>query len=299
MRKILVKIYKTFSVLPITDKVTVGIFILILIISALFFLRKAEYVFVTVNVTHDASLTFSEWGKPPAWYIDKLKPGISEKDSIGREQIKVEDVYRYNANGADSTSYYNIILKIKCVYNKKNNQYSYNGIPILIGSYQKFTVNNFQVNGFVQSISNNAPSQEIKTLYVKGFLDAINNGYPTPSSYIKAESNQIQLDGIPKNISSKIYEGMKIVDSKGSNIVLINHIQKIPAKIRVISSNDINYISDPENEKVELELQIQATMINGKPYYNQINPIAINTLLQLNFPDIKLALTITDIQPSP
>ena len=285
--------FKSLLKIKLIDKITILIFFLVIGISIFFFLRKSEYIYVTLNLFYNPNYQWDMIEMPTPLFINKLQAGINEKDIFGRENIKIENVYRYD------TSYYigivesYVTLKVKSVYNKQNQKYTYDGLPLSIGEYTKFTIQNLQINGIIQSISKTIPETKKITYLVKGFLDPKNNkNYQNEMIFTDLFSS----DGIPKYISNKIYENDTITDSNGENITIIKKIIKQPATYKTIVNDQVAYIPDTEQEKIDLEIEVLATIINSEPFYKQKKPLKVGTILELNFKNTRLYLTITDIE---
>jgi hypothetical protein len=288
--------------IPLADKLTASLFIVIIAITAFFFLRKGVYIYVTLSITYDESVTYQRWGKPPPWFLENLKPGIGEKNIFGEYQIQIIDTYQYDANSTNKTIDYYVILKIKSVHNKRNDQYTYKGIPIAIGSYQNLLIQNFQLKGIVTSISKEYVIPLKKLYNVKGFLDPKNNDFPVEISndMVDISNNMMEIiitNGIPKSLSSKIIDGLSMKDTNGKDIVKIKKTIKQPATYRIPINGIFSYVPDIEREQVDLETEVLATMIDGKPFYKQNYPLLINQVIPLSLPFMNFFLTITDIEP--
>ena len=116
------------------DVLGIVVFFVILGVAAAFFLRKQKTVDVVLRVSESGSLDI--WYKPPLWYLENLKPGLGETDWLGRKTIAIKDINSFYTNQANRLFY--ITLTVQSAYNKRLNQYSYNGVPLLVGSYQTF-----------------------------------------------------------------------------------------------------------------------------------------------------------------
>lgn len=281
--------------IPFVDRLILLIFIAILAFATYFFLRQSKYVYITMYVTHNETLTGDEWGKPPIWFTESIKPGIKEKSIFGKDQISVIDVYRYDNIGVSTTTEMYVVLKINSVYNKRIDQYSYMGVPLLVGSYQKFKIQDVVINGIIRSLDMTFTKPAQKSFIVKGFLDSRNNNFPYYQS-LDSPNELIATNGIPKSVSAKINEGLCIYDTNQTCIVEIKNATKTPAFYRVPGNGILSFVPDDAREKVEMTVKISADIINGKPYFKSAYPVVINQLLLFHFSDFSAFFTITDIE---
>ncbi len=273
------------------DIITAVIFLGILAFALFFFLRKNEYVYVTLFVSQDE--TYSPSSKPTAWYLDRIKPGPAFKDMLGRETLSIVDVYRYNSTTPTYQNDVYVRLKVRSIYSSKTKQYSYNGNPLLVGTFQIFRFPDFVLTGMIREIGNDTQNRQ-KIVTVHGFLDARNNDYPSKyERFIRTDA--FDFDGIPLSISSKIEKGKRMVDSNGNTIAEIMELSKRPGTIRLFENNQINYLPDSQREYVEFSVKLQADAIDGNYFFQNEYPLAINNIIDLAFPDIIVYFTITGI----
>jgi hypothetical protein len=276
-----------------SDILTISVFIGILCIAAAFFLRKSEYVYITLFISQEE--IYSPVNKPSAWYLDALKPGLSEKDLLGRELITISDVYRYNATTPVKNNDIYVTLKIRSVYNKRTKQYSYNGNPLQIGTFQLIRFQNFVITGIIRSMGERNP-KERQSFIIKGFLDPKNNDYPLKSDTNYLRTNIVDINGVPKSVTSKLSQGVKMLDSHKQTVAEITQISKKPGLIRIPQNGQIVSFEDPEKERIDLTVLVQAEQVDNKPFFQNEYPLSVNSLIELAFPDIIIQLTITDVQ---
>jgi len=63
-----------------------------------------------------------------------------------------------------------------------------------------------------------------------------------------------------------------------------------------MQNGELFYTQDEEREKIDMEIEVLANIIDNKPFYKMNYPILINQILQLNFPEVTVYFTITDVQ---
>ncbi len=267
------------------DIIGITIFFSILAVAAFFFLRKADYVTLTLRVSESDSLEI--WSMPPLWYTSYLKPGLTSKDMLGRPTIEVVDVYQYLSRESSSLTY--VKLKVRAVYNRRTNEYSYNGSNLLIGSYQQFKVQGLLLTGVVHSInSSNLP--DLKKFLIKGYVSPI----LTDGTALSAETIST---GVPLFISKKIREGLTVTDASGTTLAQIKKVHRSPAQRRFLSNGQFTQVNDPTAERVEVEVAVLAEKNRDLYFFRQDSPLIINSSLYLLFGELQLPIQITDIQP--
>lgn len=277
-----------------SDIAIIGIFFAILTIAFFFFLRRVEYITLRLRISQSDGLkNYLVWDMPPLWYTTVLKPGMEDTDFLGRSAIKIEKIIAALPEDNEQRVY--VDLKIQALYNKQTKQYSYNGVPLLIGSYQKFKVNEIQIPGVIHAIGElGATPYPQKKFVLHGFLDQRYNEWLP--GITNSPTSLVEYNGVYRHISERIVESMEM--KYGDQIVAkILTIKRSPAVKTVIQLGRIFYIADPQRERVELTVETTASMINDRPYFKDDQQrILINSQIALDFNLIKPIMTITDIE---
>lgn len=269
----------------LVDLIGISIFFFIVATSFFFFLRRAEYV--TVHMRISESDTWNIWDRPPVWYTQLLKPGLEEKDGLGRSIVKIQKVYRYKTNDDNNGIF--VDLQVRSVYNKRTNQYSYNGSPLLIGSYQVFKLQGILLTGVIHAIGDGVyPRQQY---VLEGYLDARSNDLP-----LHILSGQVTYTGIPTFIAKKLQPGLNMSDSDGRKVATLAAVRLNPANKLVIHNAREFAIPDPERTNVELQVQIDTDIIDDTPYFKGETRILLGSLLRLDFEDFGVFMTVTSIK---
>lgn len=270
------------------DLFGVCVFLGILSIAFFFFLRKADYAYVTLRVSQSDTLnTYNDLA--PSWYIEKIQPGLKETDGLGQESVVVQKVHRYNSNDLNQDFY--VDLKIKSVFNSRTGQYSYNGSTLLVGSYQSFKLQSLQLSGVIVDVHGLGTQPEEKTFIVKGFLNASAND----DQY--AVANTVG-DGIRNFLADTLQKGLTVTDVDGQVVAEIISIEKRQAKRQFVSGSSFVSVPDPDRQYVEMTLKVKATKINDVFFYKKEVAMVVNSSLYLTFPQSSVIFTITELEPA-
>lgn len=295
MKKLLIK--KFINRLPRNswlDATVISIFFIALTTAFFFFLRKTEYITIRLRVTQSDGLkNYLTWDMPPHWYTQVLKPGMEDRDFIGRSIIRIERVIPGFPEDNEQKTY--IDLRIQALYSKQTQQYSYNGIPLLIGSYQRFKVNGIQIPGVIHAVGAVGNMVYPQKKYVlRGFLDQRKNDWSP--GLTNEPTSLVEYDGINTYLANKIQKDMNMYQD-GKIIAQIIELYKSPAVKKVIQNGQTYTMPDPDRVHVELAVKVTASIINNRPYFKDDQQrLLVNSSVPLDFGLIKPAMTITDIQ---
>lgn len=283
------KILKWLNSFEKIDVIGIIFFFLILFSSALFLLRRSEYVYITIRVTKEDSLHNQWWVQPSNWYLKNLTDGLEDKDLMGKVNARLENMYFYPRN--ESVQDIFIVLKLEATYNKRSNQYSYKGLPLLMGSYQKIELGGNSIRGMVQDLSLDPPVRKMKSFRVKVELEAENNR----SAFTNAN---IEYRGIDNFLADPIKVGLVSYDSEKEEIVKVIDVKKSPSYKIFVSplTNKLVSAYDPDRQKVEMEMIVkQAEVFDGTYLYREDLVIALGEVIPLYFDSLTLNATVTGI----
>ena len=247
------------------DLIGVISFFLILIVAALFFLRKGQYVYVTLRVSNDRILREGYFNRSPEWYIENLPVGLEDIDLLGKVNAEVVRVYYYPKIDVNQTVF--VTLKLRSVYNQRTKQYSYNGLPVLIGGYQNININGVSMSGIVHEIGESF----IEVSKIK------------EKKYLVTGTLETQANEIIKFTADTGFEGIK-------------KIKRSPARRTFISGNYLASAIDPKRENIELEMEVLTKEINGRFLYQEESPIILNTIVGFNFESFEIVMTVNDFE---
>jgi hypothetical protein len=279
--------FKKIKDIPLIDFIGIAVFFAILFFAMFFFLRRSEYVVITVKLTdHEEKYTPWIYSETPEWYLENISPGLEEKDLLGRSNIKVEDLYYYPTLNTHHTVF--LKLKIRTAFNRTTKQYLYKGSPLLIGSYNEFTVAGMKIPAIVTQIGSDNTDTGSEKIVIKGYLDIRDSRgvfYPAETS----------VEGIEKYIADKFVEGLKVYDSKGNVITEILSVDKKQAYRQFIYQNSLVKVLDNNRVNVEFTAEISVKLINGRYFYREEDPVFTSNILGFSFEDFWVAGTITEV----
>lgn len=268
------------------DLAGIAIFLAILSVAFFFFLRRADYAYITLRVSHSDSLD-PYVGVPPVWYIEKIQPGVQETDGLGQATVIVEKVHRFKSSDVNQNLY--VELKVKSVYNDRTKQYSYNGSPLLIGSYQSFKLQSLQLYGTVVEVRGINEPKEEKTFLLHGYLNPQSNDSPA------TVANTV-VDGVRTYLADTLVTGLKSTDVDGEAVAEIVTIRKTPGKRSFVSGSSFISVPDPERQRVEMSVRVKARKINDAYYYRNESALVVASEIYLPFPTSNVVFTITEIE---
>lgn len=286
------KIFKYLKSFNNIDILGIVFFFAVLLSSALFLLRRAEYVYVTLRISAEDNLHNQWWIQPSNWYLENLREGLVDKGLTGKTNAVLEDIYFYPRN--ESVQDLFITLKLEATFNEKLNQYSYKGVPLLIGSYQKIEIAGFSIKGMVQNISSEYPEKEMRDFIVKAKLKSEDN-----TSFINNAG--VEYHGVENHLANALEVGLVSYDSEGTKIVEIKGIEKKSSYKTFVSplKNNLVSVYDPERQIVNLDMIIKQTKVyEGKYAYREDTPITVGAIIPLYFDGVTVYATVTEIEES-
>jgi hypothetical protein len=285
----------------IIDILGVGIFIFIIAAIFLLFPRKKEEITILLDVTKYVSIDRSDvenWNTPAFWFTESIqKNPLVKSNVLGKNEIEVTNVI-FPDNAGEENKRVFLEIRLVSTFNKQTGQYSYNGVPLLIGSAQRFKFNRIMINGVVRDVYNSENNKQNEMyITVRVQLDPL---YYPPFSSSEQIINPIgidptTLDGIPTYISEKIRNNLSVKNDKGKMLAEITNVQKVEATRKIISNGQLIRILDENREKVELTLKILVRKYNDNYYFLEHYPVLIGRNIKVNFQTLPLLLTVTDI----
>lgn len=294
-KKSIKKIISSFK--PI-DLIGISLFLTILIILALFFLRKSSFTYVTLLVSKDRySFNSLYYYKPPNWYLENLSIGMTNKDIIGKTDLELVDMYYYPTVGNESELY--ITLKVKTTFNKRSQQHSYQGQPLLIGENRAFKLSSSYIPGNIHKIENQLNKErQTKTIIVSGELES-NYHEKLPNFNIdKVIYGEVRFFGIKNYLADKVVEGLTIYDSKNEILAKIIDVKRTTGYKEFVHKNSFVKSTDPERQIVKLTAEINLRKVNDKYLYMEADQILIGKTIQLPFENFVVYLTVEKIENS-
>lgn len=144
------------------------VFILAIIFSLLifgmkYFLKKEEWVKVTIKVVPEKWF----WGDqpPPNWYALSVNKGDKEFNSMGKPIAEIIGVKRLDTGGTAKVLY--IKARLRAVYQQRKQSYFFKDQPLELNSPVELNLNKVNVSGIVTQINDSPPLELEKYLKVK------------------------------------------------------------------------------------------------------------------------------------
>jgi hypothetical protein len=181
-------------------------------------------------------------------------------------------------------------MKLLTTYDKKSGIYSYEGVPLLIGSYQNLRIKNVLLRGVVHRVEN-ADQPVIRKMYeVEAYVNPaiIQNQDPYTS--------ETMTDGVKNYLADKISKGLKMVDSDGTVLVDIVDVKKEAAYRKFIFQNRLAEVLDNERKKVTVRLRVVTEKYDDVFLFMGEKSLRINDNFYLNFGDFEMPITVTNFK---
>lgn len=279
---------KFLSKFKIIDWIGIGIFFAILAMATAVFLRRTSFVYVTLEISHGEDAFHNFWFyKPPHWYIQNLQTGMANKDVLGRTDLELVDMYYY-PNKSNEYSLY-VTLKTRTVFNKRSQQHSYQGQPLLVGEQRVFKLGSVSIPSMIHKIEDYQQDTLIKKAIVSGELKSEDH----EEIEIAAETRFL---GIRNYLADVIEPGLVIEDSKGKIVAEILDAKKTTGYREFIYQNSLIKVIDPERKNVQLIAELVLNEINGEYLYMEEAQILLGEIVEFPFDDFVLYLTVEKIE---
>lgn len=173
------------------------IFLALSISSIKIFNPNTDTVYVKVKVSQ--GLWWANSRRPNIWYVQSLKKGDVEYDTLLKPSATIEKVTYYPYPSEDIESQYDVYLDVKLKADKNNKQYKYNRSPITTGSPIDLEFSSTLVTGTVIKFDTKPfnPILEEKIVYLQK-----KGSYP--AEYDEIEIGDTFFDG--ENIAFEILD---------------------------------------------------------------------------------------------
>jgi hypothetical protein len=273
------------SKFKLVDLVGIGIFFLVLASAVFFLLRKATYVVIVVKINQEYS---QDKNTTSQWYLDKIKPGTEQKGLTGKTDISVVDVVsQYSSQNLRN---YYVTLRLLTSFDRKNNNYVYQGVPIYTGGYQTFRINEIQIEGEVVRVGDVVESSQLKRFLVD--LEVNPNLIPNQDPNL----GETFTNGIYNYLVAKFVKGQKILDGSGNEVAVIKEVVVEPATRKFNDGNRLAEVIDSDRKKVKLKVEMIGEKYGDVYLFRQLVPIKVNNVVYLDFWDFGANAIITDFK---
>jgi hypothetical protein len=269
----------------------IAVFFFILLVAFLFLSRRSKDIIVTVRIL-DSNSQPSFYNFPRQLFLENLKSGLKEKSQLGGTVLEVLDVYKYPSSDVNQDVF--VTLKISSVYNRQTGEYSFDNLPLLIGDYRTFQLQDIVFSGVIIDINTTGKPKEQKMFSVTGFLDPVNNNDSVSNEQV-AIFNGVNTNGIKNFLADQIKPGLKILDSNGQTAAEISSVNKTPGKVTFLQSGRFASADDPDTKHIEITLNILADKVGDSYFFQKEQSLTIGSPIFLSFENLKITLTITSV----
>lgn len=264
--------------LSLFDILLISSIILGATIFAYIFFRKASYIKITIKVSEDSIVYGPNLGTR-TWFSQMFYQGMKEKDGLGGITAEVTEIRSYDTSPTHKDIY--LFFKLKTVYNRASNQYTYKGKPVLVGSTIRLYLERLLVDGLVTYVEGIKDPRENKTLIVEA---QVREETPVFS----------ETAGVREYIATAIQAGDEIRDNQGNTIVKILEKRVEDAKKTVVTADGRVLLgTDPMRKDIYLKLQIQAIKIQDRYFLFDDVPLLIGVGVPINSPNYSIYPEIT------
>ena len=274
-------IKKVIKTLKFFDWILIGLGLLAILIFAVVFFRRSSYKIVTIEVAQESTFAWAGWDTSGSkmWFSELFHVGMKEKDGLGQTKAELLDIFSYEKMPDRITVY--LTTKLKVVYNRASNTYTYKGSPVLVGSKVKVTLDNLLVEGLITDIEGVSDKRERRIITVE--------------AQIREESSTyLETSGTKAYIADAIKMGEEIKDNKGNIIIKVIKKRVEPAKKVVVTSDGRTLLrTDPVRKDVYLTLEINALKIGERYFLLNDIPIVVDYGIPINTPQLSLFPVVT------
>jgi hypothetical protein len=268
--------------LTLFDYIVGGLFLLGVIIFAVIFFRKPTYISVTVKVGEE-DIVWPRTGIRD-WYSQLFYPGMNEKDSLGKIQAEVTEISTFDTVPGKKALY--LTLRLRAVYEKASNQYTFKGKPLLVGFPIKLQLDSVNIEGLITNIEGVRDLRQRVSLLVEAVV------LPEEDENV----NFLETKGVPGYIADAIKIGDKVYDNKKNAVItVVNKKVENAKKVVATSSGQVIVGANPLLRDVYLTLEIEAIENGGKYYLFDDQPILIGETIPFNLPTLSIFPVVTKI----
>lgn len=250
-----------------------SIFILFTAILGVLFIllfRRAETIRVTVKVD-EQHILYEPWRKTQGtrlWFAQMFHVGMKQKDGLGRTRAEVIKVFSYDTFPNVKAVY--LTIKLNTVFSRASNQYTYQGLPILVGSTIKLFLDQLHVEGLITQVEGVNDNREEKKIIVQAEIREETPVYPETS-------------GARPHIAVALEIGQEVKDSQGKTVIKILDKRVEDAK-KVVTTSDGRLLTqtNPLRKNIFLTLEINAKKVHNRYYLFDDIPILIGQPIPIN-----------------
>jgi len=263
--------------LKLIDWIVIGVAVILIAVFAVIFFRKSTYITAVVRVGEE-STSYSQWltdslysndtSGVKNWFVTFFKEGQTEKDGLGKIQAEVLKVLTYDKTPTRKSVY--LTVRLRVVYNKASGSYTYKGVPVLVGSKIKLSLDRVLVEGLITEVNSMMNSRDKKKLVVETQV---------------REENAIfsETAGVKSYVADSIKVGDVVLDGDGNELIKILEKRVSPAQKTTISSDGRTHLGkDPIKKDVFLTLEIEVFQLGGKFFFLDDIPVLVDNIIPIN-----------------
>lgn len=253
----------------------------IVVVFYIFFKRDVIYIDARFKVTDESPLYMAN--NPNLEYALSFQEGDSEQTVLGSSDAQITSVQSFRKTPETEVIYLDV--KLKTTYDSRKNIYYFRGRPVVFGETHTFNFSKVRFKGLVVDFP--------------GFEESLNSKVSTTKvrAQLRHENREFSdVYGVPDYLASSVKAGDEMKDKKGAVLARVVDVKVEPAKRSVFSdSGQVTVIPDPLLKDVYYTLELKTMEIHGKKYINDYQSLFIGNVLFLNFEDVSVWPTITEI----
>lgn len=278
------KIKNRLSRLTLFDRVFIFLILVAISVFAYIFFRKSTYVITVIKVGEE-TIQYQPWNRGAgtrAWFSNMFYKGLKEEDGLGRIMAEVVDIRSFDTDPNLKDVY--LKTRLRVVYNRASDQYTFKGRPVLAGSTIKLNLDELLVDGLIT--------------YVEGAKDPREKVKLLVETQLREEtSTYLETSGTREYIADALSVGDEIKDDQGNIIVKILGKRVENAK-RTVTTSDGRIVvgANPLRKDVYFTLDVNAIKIQNRYYLFDDVPILVGREIPLNTGAVSIWPEVTKIK---
>lgn len=259
-----------FKKLTIFDIILTSVFLLFILGFFFFFSRKAEFIDLRVTVTDQDVLYANTF--PRNWYADRFEVGDAELDTLGRKNVEITSVEKFNITPNRKVIY--LDLKARATYDTRTKLYYIKGKSLVFGRSIQFNLGKVTFHGLVTEFPGSETKQQVKI--GKAFLTTIGRM-------------------LEPSLASSVRVGDKIYNSKGALLAEVLDVTVRPAEqVTTTEAGNLLLRYNPLLKDLILKVAIPTKTVNNETFMFDNLVIKVGEIVPLNFEKASLFPTITE-----
>ncbi|MBT4652547.1 MAG: hypothetical protein HN981_02975 [Candidatus Pacebacteria bacterium] len=214
---------------------------------------------------------------------------MKNKDLFKIDDLELIDILYYpNLDFKISEQTVFVTLKVKTTFNKRNNQYLYQGQPLLVGDHHIFKIGSTVIPGVIHNINTSFFEPKTQKILVEGTLENEDN------EEIERDA-EVRFVGVKNYFIDGVNSGSIIKNNKGKVIAEIIRIDKSAGYKEFIYNNSLIKIIDPERKQANILLELDVSKVNNHYFYRREDKIVLGKKIPLSFDNFNIYFKIEKI----